>query len=266
MKKLLSVVYVLSAIAYQPAQAQVYYREPAGHDQPQYIEYDGARYARIPQNTAYDPQPRYVRLDSEQSNNARLKREVIGTNSLNLHPYLGVEGALGKNKYTEDGDDFLFSKDMRRFGLFGGLQFNQYVGLEGFYHFGKMKDKTHSAEVTEFITLTAKDSLDFSAYGFDLMGYIPIREKIDIILGVGYGWYDFDVKMGLAFYNSTVEKAYKGRLKGKVKDEAVRFSLGTQFLLTDNWSVRLLGRYMDFSDGDAIKSMMELSLGLRYMF
>lgn len=269
MKKLLSLVCILSAIACQPAQARDYYRkyEPVGHDTPEYVDINGARYARVPQERQqrYE-QPRFARLNQEQSDDIKLKREVIQINSLNVHPYLGIDGALGKGKYKKEDDEFLFGETMKRFGVFGGLQFNQYVSLEGFYTSGSMEEKTRRAAITEFAEAKITDNIDFSAYGFDLMGYLPIQRNLDIILGLGYGWYDFDAEAKFNLYNSSIDASYAGKLKGSAKDEAIRFSLGAQFWFNESWAVRLLGRYMDFSDGKVLENMMEFSLGLRYMF
>jgi len=268
MKKLLSLVCIFTAIAYQPARAQTYSYEPAGYNQPQYIEYKGTRYVRVPQNTIYEVQPRFTEPDRELSNEP--KRRVI-INTFDITPYLGVEGALGKSKYSDERRylsdiELLFSRRTWRAGLFGGLQFNQYFGLEGFYTIGNMQDKKQDLGSSWISTTDAKNSLNFKAYGFDLLGYVPILQEIDIILGIGYGWYDFDGKVKLKNFNYFINYPITRDFKDSAKDEALRFSLGAQMMLNDHWSVRVLGRYIDFSDDEVLKEMMEFSLGLRYSF
>lgn len=271
MKKLLSYVCILSAIACQPAHARDYYRnyEPVGHNYSDYARVPQERYHRYerPQSEPkrYES-PRFTRLTNEQANDTPLKRKVIGETALPFRPYIGVDGAIGEIKYEDEEAKFLFNKSLKRLGVFGGLQFNQYIGLEAFYNTGNVKDKKHSTSFTEFSDLGIKDSLDFTSYGLDLLGYLPVHQSVDIILGLGYGWYKFDAKIDAEFtsYSAGVNETLK--LKLKEKDEAIRFSLGAQYLINDNWALRILGRYADFSDGDVIKNMMEVSLGLRYTF
>lgn len=292
MKNLLSIVCLFTAIAYQSAHARDYYGyERVGRDEVEYVRYSNGRYARVPQTEVIEVQPRYqnlnynegrvsepryqrqsyqqprfTKLNAEQANEAKFKRSVIDTGTLGVRPYFGLEGAVGEVKYGDEIDKELFSKKNKRAGIFAGLQFNQYVGLEAFYHIGNTKEKTISETITDYTSMKLKDTANFNAYGLDLMGYIPVGKAVDIVLGLGYGWYDFKGKVDLNIYNSSVEENYEIKFKGKDKSEAVRFTLGTQFLLNDNWAVRLLGRYADFSSDDAIKNIMEVSLGLRYMF
>lgn len=266
MKKLFLLVSVFTAIAYQLAFARDYYGyEQVGRDDSDYIYINDTRYARVPEERVQRAQSRhFVRLDAEQSNEAR--RRVLNTGNWNVRPYVGIDGSFGQIKYKQELDKELLGKASKRVGAFAGLQFNQYVGLEAFYQIGNTKEKKVSPDVVSFLDVTLKDTLDFTAYGFDLMGYIPIQREMDIILGLGYGWYEFEGKIKGEAYNYINNQGYEVKFSDKVKDGAVRLSLGTQFLLDDDWAVRILGRYMYFSDDDAVKNMMELSLGLRYMF
>lgn len=270
MKKLLSYVCILAAIACQPAQAREYYRnyEPVGHN--------SSSYARVPQEKQYHyerPQhesrrhesPRFTRLTDEQVNNTNFNRKFINLGTFSLSPYIGVDVAKGENKYNESLEKYLFGKSMKRFGVFSGLQFNQYIGFEAFYNKGGMNKKSYTIEDT-FSELKLKNTMDFTSFGVDLMGDIPIFYSMDIILGLGYGWYTFNTKIDADFYNFLLKLEKEGDVKDKFKDEAIRFSLGAQYLINDKWAFRLLGRYADFLKGDVIKNMMEVSLGLRYTF
>lgn len=250
MKNLLSIVCMFTVIAYQSAHARDYYGyERVGRDDSDYIYINNERYARVPEERVQRAQSRhFVRLDAEQSNEAR--RRVLNTGNWNVRPYVGIDGSFGQIKYKQELDKELLGKASKRVGAFAGLQFNQYVGLEAFYQIGNTKEKKVSPDVVSFLDVTLKDTLDFTAYGFDLMGYIPIQREMDIILGLGYGWYEFEGKIKGEAYNYINNQGYEVKFSDKVKDGAVR----------------ILGRYMYFSDDDAVKNMMELSLGLRYMF
>ena len=46
----------------------------------------------------------------------------------------------------------------------------------------------------------------------------------------------------------------------------IRIGLGAQYNVTDNVALRAMARYVKLSDDDVIKNMVEMSLGLRYMF
>ena len=255
MKKLSLFVCIFTAAAIQLAQAQNYYYELVERDQPGYLEYDEG----------------YARVSKENLNNmAKSKRKVL---NMNLHPYLGLAGSLGRAEFSkikdsDDDDDFksVFNKETMGLGGFAGLQFNQYVGLELFYQWGStLKDKEH-VERTDFARATIGSSATFEAYGVDLLGYLPVHRNIDIIFGLGYGWYDFEGKFDMSLYNSSVYYHLEKTFKDDLGKRAVRYSAGMQYLLNDNWSVRFMARYVDFTRSDIIKGMTELSLGVRYMF
>lgn len=267
MKKLFLFVSIFTAIACQLAHARDYYGyERVGRNDSDYIYIDGVRYARVPQKEVVEAQPRFTKLSTEQADEVRFKRKVIDTRALGIRPYFGLDGAVGEVKYSGDLAKEFLNKAYKRVGVFAGLQFNQYVGLEAFYHIGNTKENNETHELTQFTTMKMKNTMDFNSYGADLMGYIPVGKAVDIVLGVGYGWYDFRGKINLSFDNSSVGTILNAKIKDKASEEAVRYTLGTQFLLNNHWAVRILGRYADFTSDDVIKNMIEVSLGLRYMF
>ncbi len=186
MKNLLSIVCMFTVIAYQSAHARDYYGyERVGRDDSDYIYINNERTEERVQRA----QPRhFVRLDAEQSNEAR--RRVLNTGVGMSARMWGLTAVLGRLKYKQELDKELLGKASKRVGRLPVCQFNQYVGWRRFNQIGNTKEKRFLRMLVSFLDVTLKDTLDFTAYGFDLMGYIPIQRRWILFLGLAYGWYE----------------------------------------------------------------------------
>ena len=83
-----------------------------------------------------------------------------------------------------------------------------------------------------------------------------------MLASLGLGQYDFETS-----YKDVVE-GY-GSLGGETKDFdslGIRVGIGAQYSLTNNLAIRGMARYVKMNDDEYVKSLTELSLGLRYMF
>lgn len=87
----------------------------------------------------------------------------------------------------------------------------------------------------------------------DLFGYAPIgmNEDFDLLASIGIANYD------------TKHKNEKGKeSKGRI---GYRFGVGVQYNLTENFSVRVMGRY-NYIGMRNLDSFKELTAGVRYSF
>ncbi|MCM1323863.1 MAG: porin family protein [Acetobacter sp.] len=299
MKKLLSLVCIFTVIASQLAQARSSYRyEQAGYDQPQYIEYDGVRYTRVPENVVYERQPQYEQPRYEQPRYIQPQYEqprytqpiyvqsrpqpVVYNNApqyptYNVHPYVGFDVGYSSLKLNDKKDlydlksshiyldDIFDTKHMNYTGVLG-LKINPYLAVELFYQQAQESKKKILGAHTDFSDSKIVDTLSYKAIGVDLLGMHPLGDTLDILFGLGVAQYSFDGKVSESFYNYTIDNGIKLTLKDDDDVMAMRWGIGLQYHLTDHIAVQSMARYIRMLDTDLVKSMLEVSLGLRYIF
>lgn len=255
MKKLLSSVCILTAIAYQPAQARGYVYDSAGYDAPEYVEVDGARYVRIPQVKST---PRY-RLSREDEWDFEERRVIISQpREYNVRPYIGLDLSKSKVKFGNLGlhEKLNLKEDLEdsylSFTAVAGMRLNKYFGIELFFQQSEEKKKATHDYGDFWVGFETK----FNAYGIDFIGYAPFSQNAELLAALGFGNYNFDVNMA----NTTMAGIEQFSTTG------IRFGAGFQYYLNDNLALRVMGRYVRMTDDYILKNMIEASVGLRYMF
>lgn len=158
--------------------------------------------------------------------------------------YIGVDYIYDKADFKKDAkslDDGYNSASVN-----AGVRVEDF-GAEAFYqHSGERKTHLSAAEGGEH-------KFKFQAYGLDLFGYAPIgmNEDFDLLASIGIANYD------------TKHKNEKGKeSKGRI---GYRFGVGAQYNLTENFSVRVMGRY-NYIGMRNLDSFKELTAGVRYSF
>ena len=127
-----------------------------------------------------------------------------------------------------------------------GLNLNRYFGVEAFYQLSQNKTK----RVGE-----SKGKMKFDAYGLDLMGYMPVYEKLDLVGTLGLAEYKFK--------GNRMHPA--GQDKYKKDGIGIRMGGGLQYNFTDHIALRALARY-NWVDISKVNHIAEFSAGLRYTF
>ena len=154
--------------------------------------------------------------------------------------YAGVE--LGYNSF--DFTDGL-KKDAVYYGGFVGyrkqLDNNLVVGLEG--RFG---DSSASTDLTSDVEIRADRQLGVDA----TLGYVFGKNK-DILA------------FGFVGYTNMKLTGVVGNRNDSVNGDGVRFGLGTEYALTDQFSLRLTGSYANY---DGFPSDYQVNAGVVYRF
>ena len=244
---------IFTAIAYQPAHAQLYdyaseqaygrrvehgaaYRQDGGA-----VRYRSAgegRYVRIP------PAQREDRRDSRIAQPAIVAQPV---NTLRL--YLGVDAGTTDIGYSGSEEKY-FLKDRAMFvGGAAGLRIGRNWGVEVFYQTSNTAKKTADDEW--------RTEGDYTAYGVDALGFLPLNDQLELVAAAGVGKYEFDVKLK---YSDGIHE-----FSGSDDNVGYRFGAGAQYNITGHWALRGMVRYVVL-DSEYIDDMLEFSLGMRYTF
>lgn len=159
-----------------------------------------------------------------------------------LNPYVGADYVYSHADFK--GGDRGLKKDYDSGAVNAGIQVGKYTSLEAFYqHSGTRKTHDEAGD---------KIKSNFQAYGLDMYGYLPLGcSKMDLLGSVGAANYKLKVKDSTGKYD-------KDRI-------GYRIGAGAQYRFTDHISARIMGRY-SYIDSKALKSLTEVTAGLRYTF
>lgn len=251
MTKLMILAGIFTAIAYQPA-----YAVPYG----QYMEH-GAAYRQDGGAVRYRSagEGRYVRIppaQREEYGYAARQRETAARQPLitaqpvnTLRPYLGVDAGTTDIGYSGSEEKY-FLKDRAMFvGGVAGLRIGRNWGVEVFYQTSNTAKKTADDEW--------RTEGDYTAYGVDALGFLPLNDQLELVAAAGVGKYEFDVKLK---YSDGIHE-----FSGSDDNVGYRFGAGAQYNLTNHWALRGMVRYVVL-DSEYIDDMLEFSLGMRYTF
>lgn len=225
----------------RPYQNDGYYEEA-----PRYIEREAPRYRQISPSEAR----RYRERKYTRSSSANTYTTSEDTNQ--IRPYIGVDVAMSSMDLEDNdyGDYSEYMEDSHNsLSLVVGAKFNRHVGVEAFIQQSSEEDKDYGE---------GKTTNQYNAIGVDLIGYMPVSHELELLASLGMAQYNFNVKEEY--------EDYEYWEKDSLNTLGIRLGIGAQFYMTDNVALRGMARYVQFSDDDIIKNMVEFSLGLRYMF
>lgn len=225
----------------RPYQNDGYYEEA-----PRYIEREAPRYRQISPSEAR----RYRERQYTRSSSANTYTTSEDTNR--IRPYIGVDVAMSSMDLEDNdyGDYSEYIEDSyNSISLVVGAKFNRHVGVEAFIQQSSEEDKDYGE---------GKTTNQYNAIGVDLIGYMPVSHELELLASLGMAQYNFNVKEEY--------EDYEYWEKDSLNTLGIRLGIGAQFYMTDNVALRGMARYVQFSDDDIIKNMVEFSLGLRYMF
>ena len=190
---------------------------------------------------------RYVRIPPAQREDRRYSRVAQPVNT--LRPYLGVDAGTTDIGYSGSQEKY-FLKDRAMFvGGAAGLRIGRNWGVEVFYQTSNTAKKTADDEW--------RTEGDYTAYGVDALGFLPLNDQLELVAAAGVGKYEFDVKLK---YSDGIHK-----FSGSDDNVGYRFGAGAQYNLTNHWALRGMVRYVVL-DSEYIDDMLEFSLGMRYTF
>ena len=195
-----------------------------------------AQYYQQPTYYQQPVQPRY------QTQQPQYYNQQSQTSDWRIRPVLGADYSYSMFSLSDDeGYNMIAADDIHSFALSGGLKFNQHFGIEAFYQNTLVKAE-HD--------LTGVES-EFNAYGLDLVGYLPVSEKFDLIGTAGVAKYE-------------VELSYAGE---SLTDDGIggRIGFGGQYNFNNNISARFMARY-NHIDIEGVDNMIDLTAGFRFYF
>lgn len=189
---------------------------------------------------------------------------AAGFFNLCLVPYVGVDGGYRRIKY-EGGGDKLFKTILPQAALYGGLKFNEYIGIEGGYKSTILK--------SQFVRLSGGDLVlnvpvvdtpaDFLArarlkgwYGA-LMGYIPVSSCYPISLLASIGatrlkTYHFETLLRDALGTPAFFTQFN---TFRSKNTVLTLGIGTQYIHCDAVGIRFK---IDWENTRKIKNLKPL--------
>jgi opacity protein-like surface antigen len=269
MKNFLLLAGVVSLMISSPAQAERYYRGDDGYyyvEQPrvsqpkvQYIE-EGEYYER---ETPRYSEPkytrsstRYQRVNEEDARQYQEKQAYKEDYSVNkVRPYIGFDIGRTYAKLTDTDDEDLFKDKNNSISGVIGLKFNKNFGLEAFYQQSDKAKKSVDYGIAQMST-----SLQYSAYGADFLGYLPVSQDFEVLASLGLAQYDLKAKASGHLYGIPFSE------KDSEDSLGYRFGLGLQYNINQHLALRTMAHYIQLDKDEDIKHLTEISLGLRYMF
>ena len=144
----------------------------------------------------------------------------------------------------------------------------RHIGIEAFYTTSLTQKKVAYTESYSHFPEFARGEYEVSykAYGLDVIGYFQINDYIEFLAAIGVGKYDAKAKVKVVAYEDTTHTTL--RSEGKTFEDsswAYRIGGGFQFWLSKHMNLRIMGRWVPI-DGEFIKSLTEVNVGVRYHF
>lgn len=160
--------------------------------------------------------------------------------SYDYRPYVGVSYAFSHNK----GDDI--KGDYSLGGFYIGSDYSKYFATEVFFN---------QSTTRKNYPQNQKIKTSYRNYGLDLQAFLPLGEESKLSLAgtLGIGEYVFKNK-------------YYPQKHGNDHGYGYRFGGGLRYMLTDNWQIKTLVRYVKFDHIDVFNHGVEYSFGVEYHF
>ena len=169
-------------------------------------------------------------------------------------------------------DSILEDNDALSFVL--GARINKWFGLEAFYLSTYEDNQKYELDRTSLGDPAAADGkylmneyiTSYSAYGLDLIAYIPLGSYFDIVGSAGIAQYKFKNRAVFSAYEGNSNNFLLAAEKNFNEDKVgLRAAIGAQVNIVDGVVLRAMYRYISIG-GDVVDDMNEFSLGMRFLF
>ncbi len=255
-----------------------------------YYEDDGYdKYETRPQysnQNYYQKQPRYQQLPASAGRRYQ-ERQYTRSQNMNtyqptetnkIRPYIGVDVMTTSMDFGTGSDDWKMKNGPSEYyedknisaNFVAGLKFNKNFGIEGFYQQSSEEEQNEKWNETIApnvnMDFDATNYLSFKAYGIDTQWYASVTQEFEILASLGLAQYEFESKDKLIGKVATAGFTHTSKHNNDFDSLGVRLGIGGQYNITEHIALRAMARYIHMTDDEYIKSMTELSLGIRYIF
>lgn len=302
MRKFLLLAGIFTVLACNTAKAERYYEKDGYYykEQPRYVrrvEYvedrdyqrEQPRYRNrveyVDDGEYQNPQPRYQKVKRSEVREVRepqyRQREYVEYEESNkIRPYIGldvVKSSLGgvdlEYAYQREDYDGYFEDSFTAISGVVGAKINKNFGIEAFYQKSSEEDKDTNRRGYDdrndiAVGSDETSTISYTSYGLDAIGYLPVNHDFELLASLGLAQYNFETS-AIAYATATDGvNIVTGTFTNKQDFDSlgIRFGVGLQYNINDNISIRGMYRYVKLNDDEYLRSLTELSLGLRYMF
>jgi len=163
-----------------------------------------------------------------------------GADSYKYSPYIGAVYTFGHDKGASIKGDYSLG------GIYIGSDYSRYFSTELFLNQSATRKNYPERQ---------KAKTSYRSYGLDMIAALPCgsAEKIALLGTVGIGEYVFKIKNYPQKHSS--DHGYGYRCGG-----------GLRYIVSGNWQLKILARYVKFDHVDVYDRSMEYSLGVEYHF
>lgn len=170
-----------------------------------------------------------------------------------IKPYVGLDYVYSMADIDKVDGYQLFEEDVDAFAVSAGAKLHENFGVEAFYQ------QSGEGKNTDTIAgISGVSKFEYKAYGLDVIGYLPVTQKLELLGSLGVGYYDVDAKL-------KITAPVEGHSSTSDDGWAWRIGAGAQYNFTENWGARVMARYADL-DIDGIDNIVDLTAGIRYSF
>lgn len=184
-------------------------------------------------------------------------------------PYVGLDYVHSwtdvETEELDDGTEIKDNKDHMNAGAISvGAKFHPNFAVEAFY---QQSDKAKK-NLGDFIypddqggvfPASMKTEVKYKAFGLDLVGSIPVYDKLEILGTVGTGYYKVNMK---AKYTVA---GISGSLSDSENKWGIRIGAGAQYNFDEHWSARIMLRNTN-TRIEGFKNITDVTAGVRFNF
>ncbi len=185
----------------------------------------------------------------------------------NFDPYIGIDIGYMKVDYPDETNPYsdYIPDSFKVFDLSVGARLHRHLGFELGFFKTLEEEKGYQARILG-TDITGKVGTQYYGYYADLIGYVPIGNSDGEDTG-----FEFLGSLGIGRIHAKAKVEAGPDLpifgtSSKAKDSMVRYSLGGQYTVSEQFTVKMVLHYLSFDLDKQAKDGQIIDLGLRYSF
>ena len=181
---------------------------------------------------------------------------AFNANAMEVRPYVGMNLGYGLAEYGDAEFDEIANDEYGVVDINAGARIGNNFGLEVSY-----QQSGDSEQDNYYMDGTAKVTTNYSSYGIDAYGYMPINEQVELFASAGIAHYKIEGEAKIRLYG------YYGAayIEDDESETSLRFGLGGLFKINEHFDAKAMYRFAPV-DSESVDYINEFSVGLRYNF